>query len=97
MKIKQIVKSEKEVDIELPAFWGNNDHTEFIAAIDVETVIKITNRETYKSIRNLAFWLMDAEIADAYQNWNTISESEFIEIHEGFLQSLSLMPKMISD
>lgn len=97
MKIKQFIKTEREVEVDLPAFWGNNDHTEFLAVINEETVIHIKRWEGYKLIQSATVSVKGDAITDAYQNWISISETEFLEVHESFLQSLSLMPKMIVD
>lgn len=95
IKIKQ--QTEKTIDLELPAFFGSEDHETFIGVINEDTVIKIQNRKNYKVIQNCSTWLMSDDIATAYRDWISISETEFLEVHESFLQSLSLMPKMIVD
>lgn len=97
MKIKVTKKTDQEIDIELPAFWGSEDHETFIGVINENTVIKINKRESYKCIQSCKSWLMSDDIATAYRDWISISETEFLEVHESFLQSLSLMPKMIED
>ena len=98
MIIKQTIteKTEKEVDIELPSYWVNEALNEYIAAISEERVIKIVDRDGYKYVQITDLSIKQYEVVEAYQHWNMISETEFIEIHEQFLQRLSLQPMLVN-
>lgn len=94
LTIKKTV--EETVAIDLPVFFKNNDGY-LIAGINEETGIYITNRSGLKQYSIGDLWLYKSNLSEAVNSngsWEKITEQEFMEAHEAFINSLSLTPQL---
>lgn len=97
MKIKTTVTQERELDIQLPFFRRDKNSTclKLFAVINEKTVISVFDGAGRTSVYVDAFESSTYDIADKYQNWQPITEQQFLMAHSEALKSLSLEPQLI--
>lgn len=94
MIIKTKSITESEVDVQIPFFLRNKEETHMIAVLDEKTFIRVVKLGDYTSITNSDLPLYASDIAEAWNKWHSMTETEFFDRFQDALESVSLQPKL---
>lgn len=92
LKTKQT--TEHEVEISIPFFRKHTEHgtTEYISMMSEGYVHSVSESQQtiFASVQPL--WIKEVDIIKAYNEWEPVTEKEFLEEYKRVLSSLSLEP-----
>jgi hypothetical protein len=92
IKSKKVIESEAEIQI--PCFLRDKQQTHMLALLDEKTLIKVTRLERFTVIVNAEPDVFSSDIADAWNNWHSMTETEFFDVYHEAVDSISLHPKL---
>lgn len=92
MLISTSITNEIQVEIPIPFFSRSKDGDKYIGVLDEKTFLKIVILDGYICIQNTCVSISKIEIVEAYNKFNSCSESEFVEAYDKVIESISLHP-----
>jgi pilus assembly protein TadC len=95
MKVTITTKETKEVEIPTPVFWRRTDGIELRAILSDNDYREIYNRPDFLFIKSGNPAISISLIQEAYNNWELISELEFMTAWDDAFEKLSLTTKLI--
>ena len=97
MKLKTKQTTETTIEIPVPSFYRSvRTHiTEHLGIIDENNVLMVNESEWRTSAANTQPVICERDILEAVQEWETITEDEFMTAYRRALNSLSLTPELV--
>lgn len=97
--IKTKISEERTINIQTPIFWKEQNKyggtsTDYLGVIDENNCIAFYNGGSYTSLIHCLAETKESAIIKAKNEWEQISEGEFMAAHKQLLQSLSLEPQL---
>lgn len=92
MQLVSTETKERTVNIPVPSFWKDAKHEDYIAVINEQTAISLFQLNDTTIIRHNPPKSNTNEIVKAVENWNPITEGEFMSTYSAALKSISLEP-----
>lgn len=94
MQLVSTETKERTVNIPVPSFWKQTQYgySDCIAIINDNTAFNIFKSSEGVFIKQTSPLRMKDEIVKAVENWQNISEEEFMSIYSAALKSISLEP-----
>lgn len=86
-----------EVPLVIPSFWKESaafNYTSYRAVIDEKTYVQILAFRDWQDVRlnNATIDSKKEEIEEAFNNWESVTEQEFLEVFNRAYNSMSLVP-----
>jgi hypothetical protein len=94
MTIKIIKTESVETEIQVPAFFRDSNERNFIGVLDEKTVVTIYSSDELTIVKNTTPQFASRDIAEAYNEFYSCTEAEFLEKYESVIHSISLHPKL---
>ena len=84
-----------DIKITVPKFYKSILQDEYIAIMDDDNVVCTYEGPTFNNVEHGTTNAFKHRIERAYNNWTEITEQEFMDHYENYLQTLSLKPQLI--
>lgn len=97
LTIKTSVQKEVEKKITLPSFWKRNGLSDYIAAIDEKTCIKVyaSSDGEYISMQHGTCKFFASDIAEADAKFIPVTEQEFLSVYDDAHEAIRMKPMLI--
>ena len=97
MKFETTEQVKKTIEVTVPSFYKTNKHSiwnEYLGILNERTICTVYESERRTAVANYDSDLITNEVTNACQNWDKITELEFINAYQRALRSMSLTPEL---
>ena len=97
MELKVKKEVEETVNIDLPVFFKAKNEQRYIGILNEDQVISFSQSKGLANYSNGDLWLFKSNIKEAINEWEPITEEQFLLIHQDFLNMQSLSPQLVNE
>lgn len=93
LTVETTVTQPKAVEIPIPFFARTKDESEYLGLLDEKTLVKMFIGTNFKYVTNSTVSISSHhDLAVAWENWVSATETEFFEKYHAVIESMSIHP-----